>query len=136
MRHASSPIDHASPPRRLEIRAICGHFLLIAMMVQGITPDLHDLASTRVFHLLIQAAHPSRFWQDEGTLHGEVSGPAGIPDSDRIQRQAEQARSVRFLPIIPIVAEVRSGAIHVPHPFGTRPGSDPPLIYRLCRLAC
>jgi hypothetical protein len=135
MRSASPPIDRTTRPGRPGILVPCTHLLLIATMVQGITPDFNDLASSRALQLLSGAILPARFFRDGGAPHVEAGATIGIPDSARIECEAEPASEVGFLPAAAIDGGPRSGALDAPRPRGNRGKSDR-LIHLLCHLMC
>jgi hypothetical protein len=50
------------------------HILLIVTAIQGLTPDLHDLASERTVHLLCPIPDPSGNCEDVDPSADDVSG--------------------------------------------------------------
>jgi hypothetical protein len=55
--------------------SISAHLLLIAVAIQGFTPDLNDLASLRALHVLCPFADHSSPWEDQEDLPDEICEP-------------------------------------------------------------
>jgi hypothetical protein len=55
--------------------SISAHLLLIAVSIQGFTPDLNDLASLRALHVLCPFTNHSSPWEDQGDLPDEICEP-------------------------------------------------------------
>jgi hypothetical protein len=67
--------------RRSRYHAIFLPTLLVAMAIQGATPDAHDLASNKALQLLCPAVHNSSLPTDNDGFPDEVCGTirTGIP---------------------------------------------------------
>jgi hypothetical protein len=127
-----SPIDREAPPIRPGARRICSLFLLIVTVIQGITPDLADLASMRAFDLLFQVMNPGQCGR-EGTWAGDESSPAILRACPGIPGWARGIRQPGILPITSIkgvVASTVSCRLRTPPVLGS------PSINLLCHLIC
>jgi hypothetical protein len=58
------------PAKRLH--SISAHLLLIAVAIQGFTPDADDLASLRALHVLCPFTNHSSPWEDQEDLPDEI----------------------------------------------------------------
>jgi hypothetical protein len=114
------------------------YFLLIAIAIQGVTPDARDLASGNALLLFCAALADSKDLTGEDGLPDEVCGPA----------QRELGVGLRGRADLKNLANRPSGATDQLDPFlihlgalqsHNRVGKDPRLdrlIYALCRLRC
>ena len=114
------------------------YFLLIAVAIQGVTPDARDLASINCLALLCPALSDSSNLTGEDGLPDEVCGPAQNDLGVGLRGKAEpnelanshSATADQRGPLTSLVAALR---------FHARGGKHPrldDLIYSLCRLRC
>jgi len=120
---------------RSGIQALGSHFLLIAMTIQGITPDPSDLASSRILRLLSGGAQSAVFYPEDGMEPCEVSRLVGVPDPARIRCRLERADEVGLVPITLTVGEIGSSTVGAPDPHETHWKSSR-LVYLLGHLLC
>lgn len=87
-----SPIDRETHPTRPPIRTACTLLLLLIAIVQGISPDANNLASSRIFDVLMPLAdcdHPPDTW--DGDSYGLTC--SGMPG------EVGSMQNPEFLPI-------------------------------------
>ncbi len=122
-------IDRATQPIRSGARAISS-LLLLVTVIQAITPDLNNLASSRTFDML---SHGTRA---PGSLDKTWTGDSSDQDFPGIASRDEGTRKPGLLPIASIADVVGTSG-----PLGSRrrrppQGSGPPLFDLLCHLTC
>ena len=115
------------------------YFLLIAVAIQGVTPDARDLASMNSLLLFCPALADSRDLAGEDGLPDEVCGPAESEIGVGLRGRVGAERSGQ-----PSFGNDRSTMIHcqsifvpvdlTPAAASIRDSDD--LIYALCRLKC
>jgi hypothetical protein len=86
----SSPTGRDAHRLGLRVPSPCAFLLLIVVMVQGITPDPNDLASSRGLQFLIEGAHPAKPWDCDEDFQDEVCGPVGTDHDSLIRRSARR----------------------------------------------
>jgi hypothetical protein len=114
------------------------YFLLIAIAIQGVTPDAHDLASINSLLLFCPALADSRGLDGEDGLPDEVCGPAQPDMGVRLRDRAAPNGLANGLsgttdhhdPLTIRLRALRSHARGDKHP------RLADLIYALCRLRC
>ena len=114
------------------------YFLLIAIAIQGVTPDARDLASGNALLLFCPALADSRDLTGEDGLPDEVCGPAQPELSVGLRGRAEpnelanrpSGTTDQLDPFL-----IHLGALQSHDRVGKHPRLDH-LIYALCRLKC
>jgi hypothetical protein len=122
-------------------------FLLIAMAVQGLTPDCSNLASSMLLRLVSSGLADSRAAGgctslpiprgDHDEIPGEVCGEASDRDATRVQLDADGRPCIRFLPVGLLDRPGRSAPLSSPSlPPGVVMRWPDDLIISLCRFVC
>lgn len=111
------------------VRSTCARLLLIAVGIQGITPDRHNLASTQVLQFLVEESPTS------GPGYGEVSRPVR-PEQNMVKQLRDQSihdEGFASIGVMPDCVMSRD-----PRAAGTSSGpvGTDGLIHRLCHLTC
>jgi hypothetical protein len=105
------------------------------MAIQGITPDLDDLASSRAFRILLQEVQSSRDWQDAADWQGQVAVPV-VRGANWVMRQRSKPTCRGLIASIDFaLEELCPIALHIPRARKNPLGLDP-LIHLLCHLTC
>jgi hypothetical protein len=117
------------------LHSISSHLVLIAVAIQGITPDVHDLASFRALHLLCPFLDSSDCWEDEDDLPDESSGPVRPGLRWVMGRLLDPTADSRFVSAETKVQLITLDALRLAGPCGTFVRTNG-LIFWLCRLAC
>ena len=118
-------------------RSICLYLALIAVAIQGLTPDAHDLASLNSLRVLCPAFSDSTTLPSDDGLPDEVCGPMTF-EMDLVSRTRSDSNSLTTL------AYLASDESALALPSGARRSrlgschivrADAPL-HCLCRLNC
>jgi hypothetical protein len=135
MRAGSSPSGRDARRMAPTARSFCAGSLLLATVIQGMTPDAYDLASDRIFHLLMQGVLSSSAGRDSEGSQGELSDPGCIADSPALRGRVKLAHARGLLPCGRIAELIAKKVVPAPNTRGNPP-SPVPLITLLCHLTC
>jgi hypothetical protein len=112
--------------------------LLIALAIQGVTPDAQDLASLNALYLLCPYLTDSENLAGNDALPDDVCGPAQ-PELIRFLRDGGEFGGVLRLPVFSTNAHLMLATPVATLRASSRGGTDwrlHGLINRLCRLQC
>lgn len=113
----------------MPVRSACARLLLIAVGVQGITPDLDNVVSSRVLQCLVAESPNS------SPSYGEVSEPTR-PEQDAVKQLRDRSIYDEGFALIGLMPDcVMFRHRHVAATSGGLMGTDG-LIHLLCHLTC
>ena len=128
---------------RMDARSnpICRHLLLIALAIQGFTPDFHNLASRWLIQLLtcqtttLMAGEGSPPRPDKEHHQGpdHVCAPVSIDATPRIRLDAGARSCATFTPVGPCERWIPEAPVSL-HLFGIAPRGSHDVIRSLCRF--
>ena len=117
--------------------SVCLHFLLIAIAIQGVTPDPQDLASNNCLRLFCPALGDPNALADDDGMPDDVCVPAASEIESLLHGRSESldppcrmCPSTEFDPLAVHLRAARPG-----QRVGNQARSDQ-LIYSVCRLNC
>ena len=110
--------------------------LLIVVGIQGITPDLNDLASPRAFRFFLPPLRTSNLGpEEEDSWHGEVSRPARSEQDSVARQRVERTHEAEFVSVGSIPHADTSRSISCAAPPASLMDNDR-RIHLLCHLTC
>jgi hypothetical protein len=77
---------------RTRSHSIALSFVLVATMVQGITPDANDLASVRALNLLVPVLNGSELPAEENGPQDDSPGSVQVPMNSIVRRLEDSVR--------------------------------------------
>jgi hypothetical protein len=121
--------------QQTRFHSIAIHLVLIAIAVQGITPDLQDLASQRALHLLCPFLDPSDDWEDGDDPTDDVSGPVRPGPSVVTRMLLDRATDPRSESARSTLRMIQSDALQAARRRSSLVRMCG-LVHLLCRLTC